>query len=99
MKLTNQEIISTYNALDSLANKELPILLTYKIVNNLDVLLKEYQIFEKARAKAKNNEELKELLEIERELELELLDKQELIEAGVKISPIQLVSLKRLING
>lgn len=99
MKLTNQEIINAYNALDALSDKELPILLTYKIVDILDKLLNEYRIFEKAREKAKNNNEIIELLNIERELDIELLDKQELIDSGIKISPIQLVGLKRIING
>ena len=99
MKLTNQEIINAYNALDALSDKELPILSTYKIVNILDKLLNEYRIFEKAREKAKNNNEIIELLNIERELDIELLDKQELIDSGIKISPIQLVGLKRIING
>ena len=99
MKLTNQEIINAFNALDALSNKELPILLTYKIVDILDKLLSEYRIFEKAKDKAKNNEELIELLNIERELDIEKLDKQELIDSGIEISPVQLVGLKRIING
>ena len=99
MKLTNQEIINTFNGLDSIAEKEMPILLTYKIVNNMDVLLKSYNIFEQAKQKAKNDKDLKELLDLEVELDLELLDKNELVDAGIKLSPIQLVQIKRLING
>lgn len=99
MKLSNQEIINAYNALDTLSNKELPILLTYKIVNNLEKLFQEYSIFDKAKQKAKNIEEVKELLNVELEVELETINKKELIDADIKISPIQLVGLKRLING
>ena len=99
MLLTNQEIINAYNALDSLSEQELPILLTYKIVDNLENLMKECLVFEKAKNKAKDIEEVKELLKIEKEVKLETFDKQELVDAGIKLSPIQLVGLKRLING
>ena len=99
MKLTNQEIINIGNTLFSLQDKEMPITLTYKIVNNLELITEAYQVFEKTKQKAKTEEELKELLEIEKEVKLETFDKQELIDAGITLTPVQLVGLKRLING
>ena len=99
MKLTNQEIINMGNTLFSLQDKEMPITLTYKIVNNLELITEAYQVFEKTKQKAKTEEELKELLEIEKEVKLETFDKQELIDAGITLTPVQLVGLKRLING
>lgn len=99
MKITNQEIINIFEALDSLGNKELPILLTYRVVDNLDKLLKAYEVYRKAMLKAKNNEEIQELLNIEREVDLESFSKQELVEAGVTLTPVQLIRLRRLIDG
>lgn len=99
MKITNQEIINISEALDSLGNKELPILLTYRVVDNLDKLLKAYEVYRKAMLKAKNNEEIQELLNIEREVDLESFSKQELVEAGVTLTPVQLIRLRRLIDG
>lgn len=99
MKLTNQEIINTFEALDSLGEKELPILLTYRVVNNLDKLLKVYQVYNKAMQKAKSDEEIQELLDIECEVDLETFTKEELVNAGVTLTPIQLVKLRRLIDG
>ena len=99
MKLTNQEIVNILNALNPFNDKELPILLTYRVIEIEEKLLNEYNIYEKARGKVKSDEELKELLELEREIELETFNKQELIDAGLKISPSQLVILGRLIDG
>lgn len=99
MKLTNKEVITLFNALDSLGETELPITITYKVVNNLDKLLHAYQIFDKARLRAKNEEEVNELLEMENEVDLETIDRNELIEAGVKLKPVQLVGIKRVIDG
>ena len=99
MILTNQEIINTFGALDSLGNKELPIKLTYKVIDNLDKLIKAYQIYEKALEKAKTVEEKQELLQIKKEIDLVTIDKNELIEANITLTPIQLVGLKRIING
>lgn len=99
MKLTNKEAITLFNALDSLGETELPITITYKVVNNLDKLLHAYQIFDKARLRAKNEEEVNELLEMENEVDLETIDRNELIEAGVKLKPVQLVGIKRVIDG
>ena len=99
MKLTNKEVITLFNALDSLGETELPITITYKVVNNLDMLLHAYQIYDKARVKAKNEEEVKELLEIENEINLETINRNELVEAGVKLKPVQLVGIKRVIDG
>lgn len=99
MKITNQEIITMFEALDSLGKKELPILMTYKVVDNMDKLLKVYEVYDKARRKAKNDKEIRELLNIEKEVDLEMINKNELIEADVRLSPVQLVGLKRLIDG
>ena len=99
MILTNQEIINTFGSLDSLGNKELPIKLTYKVIDNLDKLFKAYQIYEKALEKAKTVEEKQELLQITKEIDLVTIDKNELIEANITLTPIQLVGLKRIING
>lgn len=99
MKLTNQEIINIIQALDSLGNKELPILITYKIVDNLDRLMSVYEVYDKTRVKAKNDDEIKELLKAEREVELETLTKQDLIDSGITLTPFQLVGFRRIIDG
>lgn len=99
MKIKNKEIITMFNALDSLGNKDMPITMTYKVVNNIDTLLNAYQIFDKAKGKAKDDKEIEELLEIEKEIDLETFDKQEMVEAGITLTPVQLVGLKRLIHG
>ena len=99
MKLSNQEIINILNTINTISNKDFPIITTYKILDNEEKLLKEYQIYEKAKAKVKTEDELKELLLIEKEIEIDLIDKNELVESGVTLSPVQLVGLKRLING
>lgn len=99
MRITNQDVITLFSNLDSLANKEMPILLTYKVVNNLDKLLKAYQVYDKTKSKAKNNDEIQELLKVEIEIDLETFNKQELVDAGITLTPVQLVGLKRLIHG
>lgn len=99
MKLTNREIITTFNALDSLGETEMPIAMTYKVVNNIDKLLHAYQVFERARQKAKNEDEINELLEIESEIDIETISRAELFEAGIKLKPVQLVGIKRIIDG
>lgn len=99
MKLTNNEILMSYRALDSLGNKEFPITLTYLIIDNLEKLGKECDIYFKTLKKAKSEKDKQELLQIEKEVDLEKIDKNELIEAGITLTPIQLVGLKRLIDG
>lgn len=99
MLITNEQIIRTYNALDSLSNKEMPITLTYKVMNNLDRLLEAYRVYEKTLSKTKNDEEVQELLNIEVDVDVELLEKQELIDAGITLTPVHLNGLKRLIYG
>lgn len=99
MKLTNQEIINMLNALRPINEQGMPILLTYRFIEIEEKLLSEYNIYDKARTKAKSDDELKELLNLEREVELETFNKQELIDAGLQISPSQLVILGRLIDG
>lgn len=99
MKLTNQEIINAINALNSLQEKELPILITYKVIDNFEKLMQAYNSYFKTLDKAKTDKEIKELLEIEKEIKLEKFSKQELIESGITLTPVQLVGLKRLIDG
>lgn len=99
MKLTNQEIINLLNTLNTIAEKDFPISLTYKIIDNQEKLLSQYQVYEKAKAKVKSDEELMELLEVKCDVGISTIDKNELIESGVSLSPVQLVGLKRLING
>ena len=99
MKLTNQEVINLINGLNEIAEKDLPILMTYKVIGNLDKLMNIYTSFDKARKKAKTDEELFELLNFENEIELETIDKQELIDTGIQITPIQLIGISRMIDG
>ena len=99
MNLKNQEIINLINVLDSMAEKEFPVNLTYRILENYDKLLKAYRIYEQAKSKIKTDEELLELLDIETKVDIEPINKQELIDSGVEIAPNQLYELKRIING
>lgn len=99
MKLTNQEIINTINGLQSIEEKELPILLTYRVIDNLEKLLTVYESYSKTLDKAKTEKEIKELLGVEKEVDIEPINKQELIDANISLSPVQLVSLKRIIDG
>lgn len=99
MKFTNQEIINALNALDSLSQKELPILLTYQILEIHDYLMELYKVYSKALSKAKNDDEIKELLNIEKEISIPMLNKQDLIDADVTLTPVQLAGIRRLIIG
>ena len=58
MKFTNQEIINTLNALNSIAEKDFPIQMTYKIIDLQEKLMNSYQTYEKAKSKVKNEDEL-----------------------------------------
>lgn len=99
MKLTNQEIINLINALNDLSQKDLPITIAYKIIGNVEKLMNVYATYEKTKEKVKTDQELLELLEIENDIDLELIEKQELIDAGITISPAQLVGISEIING
>lgn len=99
MKLTNQEIVNTLNILYSIADKDFPIALTYQLIDIQEKLMQAYQVYDKARIKAKTDGELIELLEITAEVEIEGIDKEELIASGASLSPAQLVGLRKIING
>lgn len=99
MKLTNQEIINILNILFSISEKDFPITLSYHLIDIQEKLLTAYQVYEKAKAKVKTDEELLKLLEINVDFDFELIDKTELIESGASLSPAQLLGLKKIING
>lgn len=99
MKFKNKEIIEIINAINSLAEKDMPITLTYFIINNHKKLIEAYDVYNRARVKAKDQDELMKLLDIEVDVDVELINKQDLIEANLTLTPQQLLSLQRLIYG
>lgn len=99
MKLTNQEIINALNALEEIKDKEFPILITYKIIANTEKLFNAYSPYDKARQKAKNDADLAALLCECQEVEIEKINKQELVDCAVTFTPTQLLSLKGIIDG
>lgn len=105
--MTNQQIIQTINALNAISNKEMPIELTYKVMDNLGRLLGAYEPYTKSleKIKAKYSEgsemfysEAGKLLEIEVELDINYFTKDELLESGISLTPLDLISLQPLIK-
>ena len=99
MVLTNQRIIDLLNTIGSIMNKDFPVKLTFQLIDNQEKLIKHYEVYEKAKAKVKTEEELLELLGIETEVDINPIDKNELLESGINLTPAQLVGLKRIIDG
>lgn len=99
MKFKNKEIIETINAINSLADKDMPITITYFFINNHKKLCEVYDIYNEARLKAKDQDELMKLLNLEVDVDVELINKQELIDSNISLTPKQLIDLKRLIYG
>lgn len=99
MKLTNRRIVDLLNTIGSVINKDFPIKITFQLMENQDKLIKPYETYFKAKEKVKSEEELLELLELETEVDITPIDKEELIQSGINLSPAQLIGLKRIING
>lgn len=108
MKLSNQEIINLLNAFDGIADKDLPVKMTFDLYSIHSTLMDVYTAYIKSLEKLKTkynveendtdfpegmNRELKELLEIQKELDIPKIKKEELLDSGVELNMIQLQSL------
>lgn len=105
MKLKHREIIRLLDTLNELNDKEMPVMLTYKFIENTDALIKVYLPYQKTIEKLKDKnddetfkQEADKLLEVEKEVEITPIINQELIDAELKVTPRQLDALKKIIE-
>lgn len=108
MKLTNSEIIRAIDALDALSDKEMPIELTFKVVRNVDALMNRYNVYTRTLETLKSRyregtpqfeSEVKKLLDCEVAVDTEPFTREEFTDADVRITPLELMGLKVLIDG
>lgn len=111
MKLSNQEVINVLNAFDGIAEKDLPVKMTFDLYSIHSKLMEVYTIYLKALEKLKKKhgveddseipesmlEELKELLGIEKELDLPEIKKEELLDSSIELSLTELQALMPVI--
>lgn len=107
MKLTNQQIIKIIDTLNEISEQNMPILLTYQIIEILEELFKVYSPYQKSIEKLEHkygvkNELFKKeallLLNMQKEIDINKLKKKDLVEANISLSPFSLVALKPIIE-
>lgn len=105
MEIKNSEVIQAIDVLNELSDKEMPVEITFKVINTLEQLFSFYRPYLKSLEKLKEQfdegseleGEVKKLLDITVEGAIPPFTKNELIESGIELTPSQLVRLKPLI--
>lgn len=100
MKLTNRQIITAIDALSSICEQDLPVKLSFKIFTIHEALEEKYKVYLKTLEKIKDNEEkVKELLEIENDIQVTPFSIDEIENSSIKLKPVHVYGLKGLIDG
>lgn len=110
MRLANSEIISLLNSLSDIADKDIPITFTYRLFDIHKTLQDSYSVYwntiENIMKKHNVNnpddpiikKEVRELLEMMVEVDLEKIKRNELIESNIDLSLSQLAALSPIIE-
>lgn len=109
MKMKNAEIIQLLNGLDRLSDVELPVKIAYGIKKNVKKLMAEYQDYDdqrRALIKKHNNDEkskdygkeLRELLDIETDIEFYKVPESAFESGDFNITPQQLGTIDFMIE-
>ena len=109
MKMKNAEIIQVLNGLDRMSDVELPVKIAYGIKKNIKKLMAEYQDYDDQRrtlVKKHNNDEkskdygkeLRELLDIEVDIEFYKIQESAFETGDFSITPQQLGMLDFMIE-
>lgn len=111
MRLSNSEIINLLNSLSNIADKDIPIAFTYRLFDINKALEDSYSVYWKTleNIMKKNNvnnpddpaihEEVKELLEMTTEVNIDKINRPELLETNINLSLSQLAALSPIIEG
>jgi len=109
MKITNQDIVNHLNAIPLLGGVELPVQITYALKKNHRKLVTEYKDYEEQLEELKEkypqtkepimfNNQLKDLLAIENEIELHKVPEELFVTGDFKITAQQLEILEFMIE-